>query len=134
MKTKLETIKVPTAIGPYSRKTAGLNPVFVSDQLPIDLETGTMPKGIKKQTEQILKNLKYVLYNGAGIDKVYQATVFLSNMSNLGPMNRTYEVPFNGDISLARSTVEFSGLPKDALAEIEAVVWKSRTFKNRRRK
>ncbi len=124
MKTKIETPKAPAAIGPYSQGTAGNNLVFVSGQLPIDPMTGSMPEGIERQTEQSLKNLKNVLESaGSALDNVYKTTVFLSDMNNFAAMNAVYEAFFKGSIFPARSAVEVSRLPKDALVEIEAIAW-----------
>ncbi len=125
MKTKIETTKAPAAIGPYSQGTAGQNLVFASGQLPIDPATGVMPEGIEKQTERSLENLKNVLESaGSGMDKVYKTTVFLSDMNNFAAMNKVYESFFSGSIFPARSAVEVSRLPKDALVEIEAIAWR----------
>lgn len=124
MKTKLETDKAPAAIGPYSQGTAGGAFAFISGQLPINPENGSMPEGIEKQTSQALKNLKHVLESaGSGLDKVYKTTVFLSDMNNFALMNKIYEEAFAGSIFPARSTIEVSRLPKDALVEIEAIAW-----------
>ncbi len=125
MKTKIETTKAPAAIGPYSQGTAGQNLVFVSGQLPIDPSTGLMAEGIEKQTERSLENLINVLESaGSGMDNVYKTTVFLSDMNNFAAMNKVYEAFFGGTIFPARSAVEVSRLPKDALVEIEAIAWR----------
>ncbi len=124
MKIRIETSKAPAAIGPYSQGTAGNKLVFVSGQLPTDPLTGAMPEGIEKQTEQSLKNLKNILESaGSGLDNVYKTTVFLSDMNNFAAMNAVYEAFFKGSVFPARSTVEVSRLPKDALVEIEAIAW-----------
>jgi len=124
MKKKIETSKAPAAIGPYSQGTSGQGLVFVSGQLPLDPETGTMAEGIEKQTEQSLLNLKNILESaGSGLDKVYKTTVFLSDMGNFAAMNGVYEKAFAGTIFPARSAVEVSKLPKEALVEIEAIAW-----------
>ncbi len=124
MKRKIETSKAPAAVGPYSQAVAGYNLVFISGQLPLDPATGKMAGGIEEQTEQSLLNLKNILESAnSGMDKVYKTTVFLSDMDNFAAMNRVYEAAFKGCIFPARSTVEVSRLPKDALVEIEAIAW-----------
>ncbi len=125
MKTKIETTKAPAAIGPYSQGTASSNLVFVSGQLPIDSSNGAMAQGIEKQTERSLENLKAVLESaGSGLENVYKTTVFLSDMNNFAAMNKVYEAFFSGSIFPARSAVEVSRLPKDAMVEIEAIAWR----------
>jgi 2-iminobutanoate/2-iminopropanoate deaminase len=48
--------------------------------------------------------------------------VFLKNFADFERMNKTYEAFFAGH-KPARTTVEVSRLPKDALVEIECVVF-----------
>ena len=50
MKKQIASEKAPAAIGPYSQGIEANGFVYCSGQLPIDVATGTMPKGIKEQT------------------------------------------------------------------------------------
>lgn len=121
MKQAISTEKAPAAIGPYSQgiKASGL--VITSGQLPIDPSTGTLPEGIKAQTNQSMLNCKNVLASaGIGMEKVIKTTVFLSDMNNFTSMNQVYATFFDGACP-ARSAVEVARLPKDALVEIECI-------------
>lgn len=125
MKNKIETTNAPAAIGPYSQGVSINEMIFVSGQLPVDPQTGNMPETIEEQTLQSLKNLESILTKaGSGLDAVCKTTVFLNDMNDFAKMNGVYEKVFANTIFPARSAVEVSRLPKDALVEIEAIAYK----------
>lgn len=122
MKT-VSTKKAPAAIGPYSQATIVGNMIYTSGQIPIDPESGEL-KGsdIVSQTEQIIKNLAAILdAAGSNIEKTVKTTCFLKNIQDFSTFNGVYEKHFTG--KPARSCVEVSALPKDALAEIEVIAF-----------
>lgn len=121
MKTVISTKNAPAAIGPYSQGIKSGNLIITSGQLPINPTTGAFPSSIEEQTRQSLENCKAVLLEaGANMENVIKTTVFLSNMNNFVAMNNVYSTFFNGECP-ARSAVEVSRLPKDALVEIECI-------------
>jgi len=125
MKNSISTDKAPAAIGPYSQGVKIGNFVFISGQLPIDLETGKFPDfDITSQTTQSLKNLKAVL-NEASLEMsdVVKTTVFLKDMDDFKGMNEVYSEFFSEPYP-ARAAVEVARLPKDAKVEIEAIAYK----------
>lgn len=76
---------------------------------------------VTEQTTLVLQNLETVLKAaGANRNHVLKTSVFLKNFADLEKMNKAYE-QFFGDHKPARTTVEVSRLPKDALVEIECV-------------
>jgi reactive intermediate/imine deaminase len=103
----------------------------VSAQLPIDPKTGKIVAGgVKEQAAQCFANVKAIL---AGIDvpfdDIVKITVFLKNLSDLEGVDEVYST-FFPDTAIARAVgyvpartvVEASALPMDALVQIEAVV------------
>ena len=76
---------------------------------------------IAEQTTVVLQNLEAVL-KAAGCDRshILKTSVFLKNFADFEKMNKAYEA-FFGDHKPARTTVEVSRLPKEALVEIECV-------------
>jgi 2-iminobutanoate/2-iminopropanoate deaminase len=76
---------------------------------------------VTEQTTLVLNNLESVL-RAAGSDRsmVLKTSVFLKNFADFEKMNKAYEA-FFGDHKPARTTVEVSRLPKEALVEIECV-------------
>ncbi len=121
MKKIISTEKAPAAIGPYSQGIVINNMVYTSGQLPINVETGEMPKEVKEQTKQSLKNVKAIIEEaGSSLENVIKTTVFLSDMNNFTQMNEVYKEFFTNNYP-SRSAVEVARLPKDALVEIEVV-------------
>jgi 2-iminobutanoate/2-iminopropanoate deaminase len=119
----INTDKAPAAIGPYSQGVEVGSMLFTSGQVPIDAETGQIPQGIEKQTEKSLLNIKGIIEAaGAGMNDIIKTTVFITDMNNFSAMNEVYKSFFEEGTYPARSCVEVSRLPKDALVEIEAVV------------
>lgn len=122
MKNIISTEKAPGAIGPYSQAVRSDNMLFLSGQLPINSDTGLMPKTIEEQTGQSLENAKVIIESaGATMRDVVKTTVFLSDMGNFAKMNEVYKEFFTENYP-ARSAVEVARLPKDALVEIEMIV------------
>ena len=59
MKKVINSPKAPKAIGPYSQAIEANGTLYISGQLPIDVNTGKFVEGgVKEQTEQCLKNIK----------------------------------------------------------------------------
>lgn len=115
----------PAAIGPYSQAIETDSFLYTSGQVGLDPATGQLvPGGIVEQTTQVLTNLAAVLAEaGCHLYDVVKTTVFLKDMDDFAAMNEVYGrflVP-EGGVAPARSTVEVSRLPKDALVEIEVI-------------
>ncbi|MDC5848339.1 Rid family detoxifying hydrolase [Vibrio europaeus] len=121
MKTIIQTELAPPAIGPYSQGMAFENLIFTSGQLPLEATTMALVEGgIKAQARMSLENLKTVLEQGGGsLDTVIKTTCFLSSMENFVAFNEVYTEIFGTENAPARSCVETSGLPKEALVEVE---------------
>lgn len=121
MKKEIATKNAPGAIGPYSQAVEVNGMVFVSGQLPINPETGDMPKGINEQAMQSIANVKAILAEaGCTLDNVVKTTVFLSDMSFFSGMNEVYSMEFNAPFP-ARSAFAVKELPKGAMVEIEVI-------------
>ena len=110
----------PKAIGPYSAAMQSGNLIFCSGQTPLNPQTMLIEGATaSEQTTLVLTNLENVL-KAAGSDrtKVLKTSVFLKNFADFEKMNQAYQA-FFGDHKPARTTVEVSRLPKDALVEID---------------
>jgi 2-iminobutanoate/2-iminopropanoate deaminase len=117
----VHTDLAPAAIGPYSQGILVNNLFYSSGQIPLKAD-GTLVTGdVKKQTKQVFQNLEAVLTAaGASFETVVKATVFIANMDDFAAVNEVYGEYFSAH-KPARSCVEVSRLPKDALVEIEVV-------------
>jgi 2-iminobutanoate/2-iminopropanoate deaminase len=120
---KITSTKAPRAIGPYSPGIVVGNFLFTSGQIAINPKNNEMIKGgIKAQTRRVIQNLKAVISSAGGkIENTIKTTVYLKKMDDFQEMNEVYAKFFKN--KPARSTVEVAKLPKNALIEIEAVVF-----------
>lgn len=116
----IATNNAPQAVGPYSQGIVANGFLFVSGQIPLN-KKGEIVGGIETQTKQVLSNLKAILAaSDLEFKDVVKTTIFLNNMSDFDVVNKIYAQVF-GEHKPARSTVEISKLPKNALIEIELI-------------
>jgi 2-iminobutanoate/2-iminopropanoate deaminase len=122
VKDIVNTDRGPKPIGPYSQAVKINGLLFLSGQVALDPKSNEMSTGdIKQQTERVLENIKGILEAaGSNLHHVVKTTVFLKDMSEFPAMNEVYARYFT-IAPPARSTVQVSRLPKDALVEIEVI-------------
>jgi 2-iminobutanoate/2-iminopropanoate deaminase len=124
-KQAINTPAAPAAIGPYSQAIRSGDLIFTAGQVALDPATGIIVSGgISEQTARVLENLKAILEAaGSSLDRAVKTTVFLKDFNDFSAMNATYQDYLGGEgrVAPARSTVEVSRLPKDALVEIELI-------------
>ena len=112
----------PQAVGPYAQAIAAGGFVFCSGQTPLVPATMRIEATtIEEQTRQVLHNLNTVLASRQlSLANVVKTTVFLKNFADFARMNAVYAEVF-GTHRPARTTVEVSRLPLEALVEIECI-------------
>jgi 2-iminobutanoate/2-iminopropanoate deaminase len=124
-KAVIATNAAPAAIGPYSQGIRSGNLVFTAGQIALDPGTQKLVEGgITEQTTRVLENLKAILEAaGTSMARVVKATVYLKDFNDFAAMNAVYGayLAAEGVVPPARTTVEVSRLPKDALVEIDLV-------------
>jgi 2-iminobutanoate/2-iminopropanoate deaminase len=124
-KKAISTPGAPQAIGPYSQGVLVGKLVFTAGQVALDpVHQVILAGGISEQTARALENLKAILEAaGSDLTKVVKATVYLKDMNDFPAMNAVYAtyLASEGVTAPARTTVEVSRLPKDALVEIDLV-------------
>lgn len=125
MKRIIATQTAPAAVGPYSQAVVAGNLMFCSGQIALDPATGSMVGASPaEQTEQVLKNVSALLAaEGLSLTDVVKATVFATDMGAFPAVNEVYARFFTSEPP-ARSFVEVSALPKNALVEIEVIAYK----------
>ncbi|MEG0795940.1 MAG: RidA family protein [Odoribacter sp.] len=125
MKKVINSPKAPKAIGPYSQAIEVNGTLYISGQLPVDVNTGKFAEGgIKEQTEQSLKNIGYILEEaGYSYENVVKSTCLLSDIADFGAMNEVYAKYYKGECP-ARAAFAVKSLPMGALVEIETIAVK----------
>ena len=123
-KIVIATDQAPSVVGPYSQALAAGHLVFVSGQIPMDVQGRMVEGDIVVQTVQVIQNLKAILAAAdLNLQDVVKTTVYLTDMANFMEMNRTY-----GEFFLehppARTTIQAAGLPRGVSVEIDAVAVK----------
>jgi reactive intermediate/imine deaminase len=95
----------------------------LSAQLPIDAESGELVSGgVQEQTRQCLENIQSIVESvDHSLDDVVKVNVFLTDIADIVAVDEIYTSFFPTGVP-ARRTVGVSGLPEDALVQIEAVV------------
>lgn len=121
-KQVISTKAAPEAAGPYSQAVKAGDFLFLSGQLPLSPQTGNIiGNDIETQTRQSIENMRSILSSvGGSLTNVVKTTVFLKDLRHFSQMNQIYQEYFSKNAP-ARSCVEASRLPKDALIEIEAI-------------
>lgn len=117
----IESSNAPAAIGPYSQAIKANGLIYTSGQIPLTLDGEIVEADIKKQTRQVLENLKNLLEDSqSSMDRVIKVTIYLSNMDDFGVVNVLYAEAF-GEHKPVRSTVAVKTLPKNVMVEMDAI-------------
>ena len=123
MKEIIKTSNAPSAIGTYSQGIKANGFLFTSGQIGIDPDSGKLVDGgIRSQTDRTLSNINAIL-NESGIQKenIIKLSVFLINLGDFEDINDSFSKFFNNSNFPARTTIEVSRLPLNALVEIDCV-------------
>lgn len=121
----IHTDKAPKAVGPYSQAIQSHDFLFLSGQIGIDPQTGTLVEGLEAQTHQIMKNIQAVLDEAEGdLNDIVKTTIFLTDINDYKHVNEIYGSYFP-DHKPARSAVAVAALPAGALIEIECIARES---------
>ena len=115
----------PPPIGPYSPALLVNDTLYISGQVPINIETGQLiTENIELATHQVLRNIKVLLAEASmNLENVVKCTIFMTDLNEFQKMNAVYAGYFEG-VAPARETVEISRLPMDAMIEISCIAIK----------
>lgn len=118
----IQTTQAPQALGPYSQAIMTDNFIFLSGQIGVSPTTGELVDlSIEGQITQVFSNIQAVLASaGVGLKSVIKLTVFVRDLADFSKVNEAMTTLF-AEPYPARSTVQVSGLPKNAAIEIEAI-------------
>ncbi|AXX87771.1 Rid family detoxifying hydrolase [Malaciobacter marinus] len=117
----LHTDRVPAAIGPYSQAVKANGLIYTSGQIPLKANGELVENDIKKQTRQVLENIRMLLEDcQSSMDKVVKVSIYLENMEDFGIVNVLYAEAF-GEHKPVRSTIAVKTLPKNVLIEMDVI-------------
>ncbi|PSQ97108.1 MAG: reactive intermediate/imine deaminase [Bacteroidetes bacterium SW_9_63_38] len=118
-RSTVTTPLAPAAIGPYSQGILVGDQLYVSGQIAIDPETGSMVDGtIEKETERVLDNVGAILKAASmSFENVVKCEVVMTDVNDYAQINDVYGRYFN-EQPPARQAVQVDGLPRNARVEI----------------
>ena len=121
-KRVIKAKKAPAALGAYSHGVLVGESLYVSGQIGLNAQ-GQLVAGLENQVAQAFENLKEILKEaGMDADNIVKTTLFIKNMDDFAVVNKLYAEFLKGvAIFPARSTIAVTGLPQDALFEIETI-------------
>jgi len=118
----------PDRVAPFSHAVSIGPWAFITGQMPTDPKDNSLPlpEGVAAQTRAVMENLKIVLAGiGCDLSQVAFARVFLTEFQrDYAAMNATYAGYFAPGRLPARTCVGVTGLAKDALVEIDLLVYR----------
>jgi 2-iminobutanoate/2-iminopropanoate deaminase len=117
---------VPPAVAPFAHATAAGETLYVTGQMPTDLDGRLVDGGIATQTDQVMRNLCRVLeLAGGALDDVVQVRAYLLEFDNdYAEFNAAYERWFPSRLP-SRTCVGVSGLAARARVEVDLVAWRT---------
>jgi 2-iminobutanoate/2-iminopropanoate deaminase len=122
MKEAVTTTNAPAAIGPYSQGIKANGFLYISGQLPVDMQSGELLTDIKKAVTACLTNVEAIaVAGGADRGSMVKMTMFLADINDFAQANEAYTAFFEGTVPPARSAFAVAKLPRNAIVEIEAV-------------
>ena len=126
MKKIITTKNAPAPIGPYNQAILVNDTLYLSGQIGLDPNLMKMVEGdIKKETEQVMENLKNVLEAAEmTFNHVIKSSIFLSDMEDFGLVNEVYGSYFINETAPARETIAVRTLPKNVRIEISMIAIK----------
>lgn len=121
-RSTVTTPLAPAAIGPYSQGILVDGRLYVSGQIAIDPETGSMIEGsIEAETERVLDNIGAILKAASmTFENVVRCEVLMTDVNNYAQINEVYARYFN-ETPPARQAAQVAALPRNARVEISCV-------------
>ena len=118
----IHTRRAPQAVGTYSQAVRAGDMVFLSGQLGIDPNSGSLLVGFDAQAHQVFRNLQAVCQAAGGdLVNIVRLGVFLTDMGDFARFNQIMGEYFSEPYP-ARASVQVAGLPKGGVVEAEATL------------
>ena len=116
---------VPPAVAPFAHATSAGQTLYVTGQMPTDLDGRLVGADVAAQTDQVLRNLSRVTeLCGGGLADVVAVRAYLVDWTDYDAFNTAY-APWFPDRLPSRTCVGVSGLAVGARVEIDWVCWRA---------
>ncbi|MCH1555403.1 MAG: Rid family detoxifying hydrolase [Pseudomonadales bacterium] len=124
--TEISTPNAPAAIGPYSQGVQFNGLIFISGQLGLDPQAGTLVgPDVLNQTQQILLNLAAIAESAkTPLSRLLKLTIYLVDLGDFDAVNQLLQQSLKQPYP-ARTTIGVNALPKGARIEIDAILAKA---------
>lgn len=118
-----QVTQAPTPSGTYSTAVQVGNTVYLAGQIPLVPSTGEMVTGdMSMHVRQVFHNLQAVVQaTGGTLDDIVKLTIYLTDLTHFPIINQMM-AEFFSEPYPARTTVEVSALPKNALIELDGIL------------
>ncbi len=118
----IETSLAPAAIGTYSQAVRVGDSIYLSGQIGLNPQSGTLEAGFEAQVVRVFENLKAVAEAaGVDLDHAVKLNLYLTDLANFAQVNevmaRYFQPPYP-----ARAAVGVKELPRGALVEADAIL------------
>lgn len=115
----IQSDKIPTPKGHYSPAIEHNGMLYLSGQLPVNPENGTIPDGIEAQMFQVFKNIVNILHeSGSSKDKILQVRLYVPDIEMWNAINNVY-IEIMGNHKPVRTVIPTRDLHYGALIEVE---------------
>lgn len=115
----IETQNMPPRNGHYSQCIEHNGILYLSGQLPIDIETKSIPISIEEQTKLVFKNAETILKEaGSNKNKILQVRIYVSNIDLWDKVDKEYSDFFQAHKPV-RCIIPTRELHYGALIEVE---------------
>jgi 2-iminobutanoate/2-iminopropanoate deaminase len=119
-------------VAPFAHATAAGPTLYVTGQMPTDLEGSLVAGGIAEQTDQVMRNLARVVELAGGtLSDTVMARAYLLRWEDYASFNASYERWFPERLP-SRTCVGTTGLAAGALVEIDLVCWRAEGWSGER--
>ncbi len=119
----IQTDNAPAAVGTYSQAVKVGNTVYISGQIGLDPKTMQLENGFRDQAERVLCNIEAIcVASGGSLADVVKFNVSLTDLADFNALNEIFLEKLTAPYP-ARAAVQVAALPKEAVVEIEAILY-----------
>lgn len=119
----IHTDNAPKAVGTYSQAVKVGQTVYISGQIGLNPTTMQLADGFVAQANQVLDNIEAICHaSGGSLADVVKYNVSLTDLADFNALNEIFVERLPQPYP-ARAAVQVAKLPKDAVVEIEAILF-----------